>query len=77
MINVGIIGPFGFIADNLIQSFVGDDNIKLTLFGRRKKIENSLPYFQIDLNKLDQKSNYFKGLDVIYSLVSDLIPARE
>lgn len=74
---VAIIGANGFIGSNLTRKLAENDQVELMLFGRGEKSVSgdNIPYRQINLNDSEQLAGYFSGIDVVYFLASETIPA--
>lgn len=75
--NVAVIGSNGFIGKALVERLSAEKNLKLILFGRSEHSANSpeLPYKKINFFNKTELQNDFKGIDIVYYLASETIPA--
>jgi UDP-glucose 4-epimerase len=75
--NVAVIGSNGFIGGHLTEKLLAVPGIKLSLFGKSEQsvFGNELPYTKLDLTNNEQVKSCFFGIDFVYYLASETIPA--
>ena len=75
--NIAIIGSNGFIGRHLVNLFLKEKKVNLSLFGRAEinDIHNELSYRQINLMDSEQILDDFKEIEIVYYLASASIPA--
>lgn len=75
--NIAIIGSNGFIGSHLTQFILNNSKHQLYLFGKSKtnKLDNILPYNQIDSLNKEQFETIFSKIDIVYYLASATIPS--
>ena len=76
-LKVGVVGANGFIGRHLVAALNATSGITVVQFGRAQNAmyNSSIPYAQIDLQHIHKSVADFKGLDVVYYLASETIPA--
>lgn len=77
VINIAIVGSNGFIGKHLAERLRQAPNVKLFLFGKSAMSDagHDLPYTQINLSDAGQVTKLFAGIDLVYYLASETIPA--
>jgi UDP-glucose 4-epimerase len=75
--NIAIIGSNGFIGSHLIQHISQNGGHHVYLFGKNKinRLNNDLPYYQIDSLDKDEFDFIFSKIDIVYYLASATIPS--
>jgi UDP-glucose 4-epimerase len=73
--NIAIIGANGFIGRHLTQALARQDGLKLFLFGKGPAPRSDHEYKTLDFHNAAQMADDFKGIDVVYYLASETIPA--
>jgi UDP-glucose 4-epimerase len=74
---VAIIGANGFIGSHLTRKLSQTAGVELFLFGKSPTslFEKKFPYKTIDLTDEKQNLHDFQGIDLVYYLASESIPA--
>ncbi|MCC6371318.1 MAG: NAD-dependent epimerase/dehydratase family protein [Bacteroidia bacterium] len=74
---VAVIGSNGFIGRNLVERLANENGVQLFLFGRSEHshFANNYPYKKINFSDREQLLADFKGMDLVYHLASETIPA--
>jgi UDP-glucose 4-epimerase len=74
---VAVIGAKGFIGSHLTKKLIQTPGVELLLFGKSTSsvFEKQLSYKQIDLSDEKQNSRDFQGVELVYYLASESIPA--
>jgi UDP-glucose 4-epimerase len=73
--NIAVIGANGFIGRHLIMQLEREKDHKLFLFGKSAPAGNKHESFRIDLSNSAELSKQFSGIDLVYYLASETIPA--
>lgn len=72
---IAVIGANGFIGKHLVKSLLQNKDLHLNLFGRSAQSEFS-NYKQIDLLDREFITSHFTGVDYVFYLASETIPAN-
>jgi UDP-glucose 4-epimerase len=77
MQRVAIIGSNGFIGKHLTERLLAEKEVQLYLFGRthREFTNPKIVYNKIDFFNKEELQKNFAGIDVVYYLISETIPA--
>jgi UDP-glucose 4-epimerase len=74
---IAVIGSNGFIGRALVDALAARGGVKLLLLGRSKSsvFGNRFSYLQVDLSDPESYREALAGIDIVYYLASESIPA--
>jgi UDP-glucose 4-epimerase len=77
MLKVSVLGCNSFIGKHLVDSLIGKDDIKLTVFARNaeRKSNGKLHFVQGDFENPAALQEALRGQDIVYHFISQTIPS--